>query len=141
MMFVMGHELGHHICGHTAVSHTNAPWADELEADQFAGLTIRENEKQGGGWGLTLNDALGYARELLSGGGPGTTHPPLAQRINAILEGYRIGSPCVGRDVPPIPGSMLGGSAQSGKSIWQHNGSKMRLVANGASREFVYEEP
>ena len=141
MMFVMAHELGHHVCGHTAVTHTDNAWRDELEADRFAGLAIRENEKQGGGWGLTLDDTLRYARELLASGGPGTSHPPLSDRINAILDGYRNGSSCVGRDVPEIPASMLGGLAQSTRSIWQHNGSTMGLVANGSYREFRYEVP
>ena len=71
----------------------------------------------------------------------GTSHPPLQDRIKAIIEGYRNGSPCVGRHVPPIPASILGGFPQPGTALWLHNGSAMRLVANGPSREFLYEAP
>jgi hypothetical protein len=140
MTFVMGHELGHHVCGHTAATIQADPWADELEADTFAGLAVREVEKKGAGWGLNLQKALQYASELLSSTGS-TSHPPLERRIQAILEGYRNGSPCVGRSIAPIARSEIGGSLRAAAPSWDHNGSSMRLVANGPSREFFYESP
>ncbi|THD68136.1 MAG: hypothetical protein E7813_11585 [Bradyrhizobium sp.] len=137
MALVMGHELGHHVCGHTSGTMTQNPWTKELEADTFSGMTIRA-----GSFGLNLNDALLYAAQLFSPGGS-TTHPPLAMRINAIVDGYNNGSPCIGRQVPLIASNELGGNVglKSVEPLWSHNGSVVRLIANGADRRFVYESP
>jgi hypothetical protein len=109
MTFVMAHELGHHVCGHTAGNLRGDPWGKELEADTFAGLVVRRIEKKGGGFGLTLKDALGYASELFSVEGS-KSHPPAAQRIDAIMKGYTDGSRCIGRTVEPIASNELGGA-------------------------------
>jgi hypothetical protein len=140
MTLVMGHELGHHVCGHTAGVLQRDPWAKELEADTFAGLTIRGLEAKGGGWGITLQSALQYASQLLPAAGS-ATHPPLEQRIQAIIDGYNNGSPCVGRPMVPIANNEIGGSLQAAEPLWNHNGSTMRLIADGATREFLYESP
>ncbi len=113
MTFVMGHELGHHLCGHTAGNLRDDPWAKELEADTFAGLAIRSVEKKQSGFGLSLKDALSYASQLFSTEGS-TSHPPAAQRMEAIIKGYKDGSPCVGRVVKPITTNELGGALRKG---------------------------
>jgi hypothetical protein len=131
----MGHELGHHVCGHTAGALVDSPWTKELEADTFSGMTIHS-----GSFGLDLQSAINYASQLFSAEGT-PTHPPAAQRIQAIIGGYNNGSPCIGRAVGPIASNELGGSLQSVEPLWNHNGSVMRLVAEGASRKFLYETP
>jgi hypothetical protein len=132
MALVMGHELGHHVCGHTAGLLQSNPWARELEADTFSGVAIRS-----GSFGLNLQTAIKYASQLFSAEGT-PTHPPAARRIEAIIDGYNNGSPCIGRPVGPIASSELGGSPDP---LWNHNGSMMRLVASGIKRKFVYEVP
>jgi hypothetical protein len=136
MALVMGHELGHHVCGHTAGLLSDNLWARELEADTFSGMAVRS-----GSFGLNIKDALEYASQLFSPNGS-PTHPPAAQRLSAIIEGYRNGSPCVGRIVGPIASNELGGSLTTAtEPLWNHNGSVMRLIANGAERQFLYEMP
>jgi hypothetical protein len=136
MALVMGHELGHHVCGHTSGILAENPWAKELEADTFSGLAVRS-----GSFGIDLQSALEYASQLFSSEGS-STHPPAAQRINAIIEGYNNGSPCVGRLVGPIGSDELGGSLRSAaEPLWNHNGSTVRLVASGAARKFFYDNP
>jgi hypothetical protein len=137
MALVMGHELGHHVCGHTSGTLAQNSWAKELEADTFSGMTIRA-----GSFGLNLNDAFQYAAQLFSPEGS-STHPPLAMRINAIVNGYNNGSPCIGRQVPLIASNELGGKVglKSVEPLWTHNGSVMRLIANGGDRRFIYENP
>lgn len=135
MALVMGHELGHHVCGHTSGTLIHDPWARELEADQFSGLAVRS-----GSFGLNLPDALAYASSLFSADGT-SSHPPAAQRLSAITQGYNEGSSCVGRIVGPISSNELGGNLTSTEPLWNHNGSVMRLIANGAERRFLYEMP
>src|SRR5262249_54601399 len=135
MALVMGHELGHHICGHTAGMFRSDPWAKELEADKFSGLAVRS-----GSFGIDLSSALRYASELFSQK-VSPSHPPAAQRIEAIVDGYNNGSLCVGRFVGPISPNDLGGSLKPVEPLWSHNGSTVRLVATGAVRKFIYETP
>ena len=135
MALVMGHELGHHVCGHTAGVLVDNPWAKELEADTFSGLAVRS-----GSFGIDLQSALQYAAQLFSPEGS-ATHPPAAQRIDAIREGYNNGSPCVGRAVGPIASNELGAALKAAELLWDHNGSMVRLIANGAARQFVYVTP
>lgn len=137
MALVMGHELGHHICGHTSGTLNGNLWARELEADTFSGMTIRA-----GSFGLNLDAAVQYASQLFQPQGS-ATHPPSAMRIAAIVDGYNNGSPCVGRRVPLIASNELGGKTglRSAEPLWNHNGSTVRLIASGEDRRFVYESP
>jgi len=134
-IFVIGHELGHHICGHTAGLMLSQPWDRELEADRFAGAVIRVMEQKGN---TTFQEAVGNASAYLSNF-PSATHPPKEMRLQAALDGYNNGSPCIGRQSGMIPSENHAGSASS--PLWEHNGSLMRLVATGASRKFFYESP
>ena len=83
----------------------------------------------------TFREAVGNASAYLSDFSS-ATHPPKEMRVQAALEGYNNGSPCIGRQTPD---ENLAGSAAS--PLWEHNGSLMRLVATGASRKFFYESP
>jgi len=90
-LLLVGHEVGHHVCGHTLGTMTNDPWAKELEADQFGGAAIRKL-----GHPELLREVISAAQRIYPIQGS-TTHPPRAQRIAAITEGYNNGSLCVQR--------------------------------------------
>lgn len=136
-IFVIAHELGHHVCGHTAGLMMNRPWDKELEADRFAGAVIKAMEMNSM---TTLNDALGSARSYLSKF-PSATHPPRDLRIQAALEGYNNGSPCIGRNIETGSASTSSSHSIAGPGLWHHNGSSMKLLANGSTRKFMYVEP
>jgi hypothetical protein len=90
---VLGHEAGHHFCGHTVGSVKANPFERELEADRFSGASIRRFEVYHGR--SFINEALATAREKYSESG-NSIYPPRAMRIEAIERGYREGSPCGG---------------------------------------------
>lgn len=75
---VMGHEIGHHTSGVTAVGSTS-PHAGELEADMVSGHMLR---------------VIGASREQANAVrkyyplNPTRTHPGRDDRINAILQGW-----------------------------------------------------
>jgi hypothetical protein len=97
---VLGHEAGHHICGHTVGSAQASPQEAELEADRFSGASIKRFEVYHGR--AFLGDALKAAERLYSAAGS-RSHPPRADRVAAIMLGYNAGSPC-GNLAPPIRG-------------------------------------
>jgi hypothetical protein len=93
---VLGHEIGHHACGHTEGSRTPNNWKRELEADQYAGAALRRLER--------LRPAFNFQKELPSirasfSMAGSRSHPPAEQRLEAILLGYRSGSPCDARKI------------------------------------------
>jgi len=137
-LLVIAHEIGHHVCGHTVGMLRDNPWAKELEADTFSGFAMRKVEEKF--QTINLNIALSWANALYNPE-PTPTHPPAAMRVQAITNGYYNGSPCVGRQVAKlIPQGTPNGSNGS-PPFWSHNGSTVKLVADGASRRFVYENP
>lgn len=74
---VVAHELGHHFCGHLAVSQINPE--QELEADRFAGAVMRK-----------LKFSEGQAKDMATvfDERPLKTHPAKADRIAAIKSGW-----------------------------------------------------
>lgn len=136
-IFVIGHELGHHVCGHTAGIMAAQPWEKELEADRFAGMLVGAMENAGHvTFDAAINNAMAYLAEEGS-----SSHPPRSLRLKAALEGYRDGSPCLGRTIPSGGIEPPGSYVRSPGSEWDHNGSSMKLVASGQSRTFVYDAP
>jgi hypothetical protein len=97
---VLGHEAGHHICGHTLKSAQLSPKQAELEADRFSGASIKRFEVYHSR--PFLEEALKAAARLYSASGS-RSHPPQTDRIEAIVLGYNSGSPC-GNLAPPIRG-------------------------------------
>ncbi|HZO21474.1 MAG TPA: hypothetical protein VFB37_03145 [Steroidobacteraceae bacterium] len=97
---IIGHEAGHHFCGHTLPGFKGRPKEAELEADRFSGASIKRFEIYHRRAFFT--EALKAAERLYSEDG-NRTHPPRAARINAITQGYLSGSPC-GNLAPAIPG-------------------------------------
>lgn len=88
---VLGHEAGHHFCRHSIEGAKLNPHEYELEADRFAGASIKRFETYHGK--AVLNDALNAAERLYSASGS-QSHPPRTARIRAIFLGYNSGSPC-----------------------------------------------
>ena len=97
---VLGHEAGHHFCGHVLVRDPTIFKQQELEADRFSGASIKRFEVYHGK--AFLEDALKAAARLYSASGS-RSYPPRAARIEAIVLGYNSGSPC-GNLAPGIRG-------------------------------------
>jgi hypothetical protein len=98
---ILGHEAGHLFCGHDfrTVDPSTIP-EKELEADRFSGAALKRFEVYHGR--AFLNDALKAAAWLYPAAGS-RSHPPRAERVKAILLGYKSGSPC-GNLAPAIRG-------------------------------------
>lgn len=75
---ILAHEVGHHLAAHTYVSGASNH-ARELEADRFAGMAL-------GRLGATIDQARAWAIGLSEAGSK--THPPRADRLVAIREGW-----------------------------------------------------
>lgn len=150
-MIIYGHEVGHHVCGHTIGMFRNQPWPKELEADRFAGAAIRavhedieiadyrDIYEQ-----FTLEAVKNAAWAVYGQFAGGPTHPPADTRVAAVIDGYLNGSSCVEKallDNPVTGNAGPGAGARSVEPLWDHNGSTMRLAANGAARKFFYENP
>jgi hypothetical protein len=97
---VLGHEAGHHFCGHTLAGVKIGPKERELEADRFSGASIKRFEIYHGK--AFLDDALKAADRLYSIEGS-RSHPPRDVRVEAVMLGYKSGSPC-GNLAPAIRG-------------------------------------
>jgi hypothetical protein len=91
-MFVLAHEVGHHINGHSvdaALSMADivskVPLSkkriQELEADEFAGFVL-------GRLGATLSDATSAVSKMSDGDDSYSTHPNRSKRIAAITKGF-----------------------------------------------------
>lgn len=78
---VIAHELGHHLCNHLAMSNIDPSdsYKQELEADKFAGATLRRI-------GFSRDAALSYLPLLMEQ--PSTSHPGRADRMAALLAGW-----------------------------------------------------
>lgn len=89
-MFILAHEVGHHINGHTvdvlAVNSSNevslsTRRIQELEADEFAGFVL-------GRLGATLTETLYAVQSLSDEEDSYSTHPKRSNRIAAIKKGF-----------------------------------------------------
>jgi hypothetical protein len=88
---VLGHEAGHHFCGHVLDSDPLARKKQELEADQFSGAAIKRFEAYHDR--AFLQGALQAATRLYSPSESGS-HPSREARLEAIVLGYNSGSSC-----------------------------------------------
>jgi hypothetical protein len=146
-LLLYGHELGHHVCGHSIGIVPSNDWAKELEADRFAGAAARalieshsSSYYSDDDFGTLMNAAQLHYGQLSYG----PTHPPAHMRIAAVNQGWESGSPCLSRSAldttPTADTSGTHGLASAG-SLWDHNGSVMALIAKGRQRTFVYQVP
>ncbi|MES2540976.1 MAG: hypothetical protein V4583_10395, partial [Pseudomonadota bacterium] len=78
---VIAHELGHHLCNHLAALpvDTVESYEHELEADRFAGATLRRI-------GFSRDTALSYLHLLVDQ--PSLSHPRKGEREAALLGGW-----------------------------------------------------
>ncbi|MDA8571501.1 M48 family metalloprotease, partial [Schleiferiaceae bacterium] len=88
--FILAHEVGHHINGHTVdVLATNSSnqisletsRIQELEADEFAGFVL-------GRLGASLSEALSGVQSLSNEDDTYSTHPKRSKRIAAVKKGF-----------------------------------------------------
>lgn len=81
-LFVLAHEIGHHLYGHMfEKSDLQKSRNEELQADRFAGLIIR---KFGGNVNHIKNALQSISHPILNN----TSHPILTDRLNAAYEGF-----------------------------------------------------
>ena len=78
-IFILAHEIGHHIDGHTEAGLKSCP-AIELEADQFAGFVLCK-------MGATLQQSQ-LAMYYISNMASSKTHPGRLDRLAAIDKGW-----------------------------------------------------
>jgi hypothetical protein len=76
---ILAHEIGHHLAGHTLEESYNRNF--ELEADYFSGFILQK-------MGATLPEAQSVM-SLLRDHRNMTDHPPQAERLAAIQEGWQ----------------------------------------------------
>lgn len=81
-VYVLGHEIGHHIYGHTH-KFKHGQHQGELDADRFGGWAVA---KLGG----RLDQALALTRVFSEEGSE--SHPPRDKRIEAVQTGWLSGS-------------------------------------------------
>lgn len=81
-LMVIGHEIGHHLLGHTSRQATQPGEQKslELEADRFAGYVL-------GTYGLAGAQVAHVLRGFPDDSDPNSTHPAKAQRIIAVRAG------------------------------------------------------
>ena len=97
LVFVIAHEVGHHIAGHLDFAGQNH--RVELEADRYAGFIL-------GRMGASHDEAIAAVGAIGAGGGS-STHPPRDQRIQIVSLGWNDGvGPARSRPEPspPAPG-------------------------------------
>ena len=82
LVFVIAHEVGHHIAGHLDFAGQNH--RVELEADRYAGFIL-------GRMGATHQEAVAAVDGIGSGAGS-ATHPPRDQRVQIVSLGWNDGA-------------------------------------------------
>jgi hypothetical protein len=106
----LGHEAGHHFCGHF-VSDARGTWSQkELEADQFGGAAVKRFETYHSRSFFSQVYAAAIAKYPEQGS---PLHPPRALRLAAIKLGYEQGSPC-GDFAPVLEGGFSPGTRATG---------------------------
>jgi hypothetical protein len=78
-IFILAHEVGHHLDGHTVLGINSRPEI-ELEADEFAGFVLRK-------MGATLGQAQ-LAMHFIANIESSKTHPGRMERLLAIEKGW-----------------------------------------------------
>jgi hypothetical protein len=87
----LGHEAGHHFCGHFTGSGSNRWAQSELEADRFAGASVKRFEVY---HNRRYFDQV-YSVAAAKYPDQGTAlYPSRAARLAALKQGYEEGSPC-----------------------------------------------
>ncbi len=93
---VLAHELGHHICKHTAGTMTTSSRQKELEADRVAGSILRKMADTQESVVESLDQVLHVAGQMFAVAAS-ASHPSRDDRIQAISEGWTSGHNCNNR--------------------------------------------
>jgi hypothetical protein len=89
----LGHEAGHHFCGHFFGNSQGSSAQKELEADQFGGASVKRFEVYHNQNFFSQVLAAASAKYPQQGS---PLYPSLALRLDALKRGYEQGSPCGG---------------------------------------------
>ena len=125
-VFVIAHEVGHHIAGHLDFAGQNH--RVELEADRYAGFIL-------GRMGASHEEAIA-AVGAIGPGGASATHPPREQRVQVVSLGWNdgmgparpSGAPRVA-DAPLAPPRTLPAPPQTSAPAPARSVTPQRLVA------------
>lgn len=91
-VYILAHEVGHHIAGHTLTDNGERK-KQELDADYFAGFVMAK-------LGAAQNEVL-QAINFLTENPTDDEHPPKAERVSKVLDGWTKGSkPIIPMAVP-----------------------------------------
>src|ERR1043166_3462420 len=108
----LGHEAGHHFCGHSVGRGPKDGVQIELEADQFGGASIKRYEVYHARAFFNQVFAAAMAKYPEQGS---SLYPSRVLRLAALKRGYESGSRC-GAWAPPVegfnPGSRTRGPAK-----------------------------
>jgi hypothetical protein len=148
---VLSHEVGHHLCRHTIEAFRGHPWDKELEADRTGAALLRiAHDKQTaiGGQIIDLDDVVSAGNAIFSPEGS-DTHPPRNQRIQALLDGWNNGSPCLNKKYVPInpirvvPSAVEETAFSRGESVplTDNEGGTYRALLNGKHISIVISRP
>jgi hypothetical protein len=97
---ILAHEVGHHVCKHTLPAYYQNPWDKELEADRTGAALLRRLFDNGSS---TIDYATLVRTVAIVNGGPGSpTHPPGNMRVQASIDGWNSGSPCLTQVYMPL---------------------------------------
>lgn len=80
LVFIMAHEIGHHLNGHTVIRGRRSSLI-ELEADKFAGFVLYK-------MGATLDQSK-LALRYVAKPSASSTHPGRSVRLLALVEGWK----------------------------------------------------
>jgi hypothetical protein len=111
LLFVLAHEVGHHLAFHVELNGRNHEF--ELEADYFAGFVLRR-------MGATLQQAEAAISAIASDAST-QTHPGRADRLQAITLGW---TDAGGQGAPEVPGDLT----QSKASVQAEANAAIRTV-------------
>jgi hypothetical protein len=144
-LIILGHEIGHHRCGHTTGARGRSAWERELQADRYAGAIAAKLHRKGLMWDNPEEFLTVVGDSLVSQvvGGGSSSHPPAEMRAKAIRQGFYEGSDCITPTVATAPTrpSEPERARPNRTSYWDHNNSLMRLGVEGNTRRFFYERP
>jgi hypothetical protein len=90
---IVAHELGHHICKHSATAGMDGFKQRELEADRVAGAILRKRGSDAPGKSGSLDHIRHVAKQLFDEQAS-ASHPAQVERLAALAEGFRNGHLC-----------------------------------------------
>jgi len=81
LIFVLAHEMGHHLKGHTRLKKNNRNYQTELDADEFAAGVLQK-------LGASMDQAK-RSIEIISSPVCSRTHPGTAERVKVVEKAWK----------------------------------------------------